>query len=171
MRIALVVGLVAVAAPAAQAGPAKPSVDEATEVAEAWLAAMTKGDPDMMEPRAKAMTATPFFAFAAVDGADPPQCPASTASSAPAVAKVLACLRGALAADGTFAEWSAKRAKPGGMASAYKKQLAAWAKQGTVVELEQGCNGVFNDIIFATVKHGGAVKVTAVLSAHGACGD
>jgi hypothetical protein len=172
MRIALVVGLVVAAAAApARAGKARPSVSEAQKAAQAWLDAMTSGDPEVTAPRARALTATPFFSYAAVDGVDPPLCPASTASEATSIRKALACLRGAMTSDGSYAEWTAKRAKPGGMARAYQKQLAAMAKAGTIVELQEECHGVFNDVIFATVKDGGTVKVEAVLSAHGACGD
>jgi hypothetical protein len=173
MRIALVAGLLVTTAPAvARAGKPRPSVAEATKAAQAWLAAMTSDDPDGTAPRAKALTATPFFSYAAIDGPDPAPCPSATATDARSLGVVLTCLGGVLSTAGSFAEWTPKRAKPQGMARAYKQQLAAWARTGTVVELEQPCEGVFNDVLFATVKDDrGAVKIAAVLSVHGECGE
>jgi hypothetical protein len=171
MRIALVVGVLVAAAPAARAGKPKPSAAEAKQAAQAWIDAMELGeDTDIIRNPAK-LTASPFFSIARDDDSDA-ACPESTASDPAAIRKALDCLRQKVHKDGTLRAWTAKRAKANGLAHIYKKQLAALARTATLVVLDQDCEGTFNEVILATVKDdAAAVKVSAALSMHGACGE
>lgn len=171
MRIALVLGVILAAAPAARAGGGKPTAAQAKKAAQAWMTAMTGDDPESTAARAKALTATPFFSVGLLADSDEHRCEESTATDAAALDKRLECLRGNLSPDGTYQPQSSKLRHDEPFIDGYEKQLDKLAKNGTVVVLYQPCEGVFNIVMFVTVKDAGAVKVSAVIATHGACGD
>ncbi len=158
----------------AWAGP--PSAADAQRTAQAWMDAMGIGhdfDPsDPPPPAAVALTATPFWSNAAIDGPDPEKCKESTAKDAAAIGAALGCLRANVQADGKMKAWSKKVAKEDGLPRFYKKQLARLAKTARLVVLEAECAGTFNVVVFAVSQDaGGTPKVAAVLSANGECGE
>jgi hypothetical protein len=147
----------------ALAGPAKPTVEQATKTAEAWL--------DDIEGSAP-LTGVPFYSVA-VGGVDE-ACPAQMTKAAADLPKRLRCLAKAVTAD-DLSPWSKKAAArlPAPL-KAQKKKIAQLEKTATLVHNHSECAGEGSDLIVAVALEGGdkpVPKVVAVLYQSIFCGE
>jgi hypothetical protein len=156
----------------ASAHAGKPTDPQAKKAATEWIAAMQfKGDENLKLDAATALTAASLYAIAYDD--EGPQCSETTATTAPAIAKALACLRAHVAPSGKPKIWTKKSALHlSGPLLSHAKKLAALAKTATLIEINDGCDGMESWVILAITKDAKNVaRVSAVLSEHTTCGE
>ncbi|MDB4959079.1 MAG: hypothetical protein JWO36_6648 [Myxococcales bacterium] len=145
---------------------------QAKKAATDWIAAMQlKGDEPIKLDAAVALTATTMYAVAYDD--DGAKCAETTATAPAAITKTLTCLRQHVAPSGKPKIWTRKSALHlSGPLLRHAKQIAALAKSATVVELDDGCDGMESWVVLAVTKDAKNVaRVSAVLAQHMTCGE
>ena len=146
----------------------RPTDGQAKKTATAWIAAMHFGGDGKPDPSS---TATPLFAAAYDDNGA--TCPETTATTADAIGKLLGCLHDKIAPKGKPKVWTKKSAQNlGGPIAAHAKRLTALRKAAALVELDEGCDGMENQVILAITndkKHG--LRVAAVVAQTVTCGE
>ena len=159
----MAVTILMLAAGSAIAGPAKPTVEQATKAARAWLDDIAAAAP---------LTGVPFYSGAVGDGDT--TCPLQTTKTAADLPKRLSCLAKAVTVD-DLAPWSKKAAKqlPAPL-KAQKKKIAELEKTATLVHNHSECAGEGSDLIVAVALEPGdkpVAKVVAVLYQSIFCGE
>jgi hypothetical protein len=148
---------------------------QAKKAATDWIAAMQfKGEEGVKLDAATRLTGAALYAVAYDD--DGAKCTETTATTAEAIGKMLGCLREHVVPSGAPKIWSKKLAlRLSGPLLGHAKKIAALAKTATVVELDDGCDGMESTVILAITKDAKDPKATprvaAVLAQRMTCGE
>jgi hypothetical protein len=171
-RTAALALMVAMAVGSSAANAGKLTEAQARKAATDWISAMRfQGDDSAPLDGATALTATSVYAVAYTD--EGAKCAETTAVTAATIAKTLHCLRSHVAPSGKPKIWGKKSALHlSGPLLAHAKKIAALGKLATLVEINDGCDGMESWVVLAITKDPkGIARVSAVLSAHTTCGE